>query len=95
MLPNPTWYPQVYGRNTPTVLNNQQPTQTPTVFVNGDQARQVDRIILENNGHSANLTEIEARKSIMHKKKKHKELRRSMNKQNNYLNMTRGIIIRI
>ena len=61
MLPNPTWYPQVYGRNTPTVLNNQQPTQTPTVFVNGDQARQVDRIILENNGHSANINEIEAR----------------------------------
>ena len=61
MLPNPTWYPQLYERNTPSVLNNQQPTQTPTVFVNGGQARQVDRIILENNGHSANINEIEAR----------------------------------
>ena len=37
------------------------PTQTPTVFIHGDQARQVDRIIMENNGHSANITEIEAR----------------------------------
>ena len=37
------------------------PTQTPTVFIHGDQARQVDRIIMENNGHSANINEIEAR----------------------------------